>query len=70
MRVRVEPVFGAQSNDMGEMLVRNIGLVRAKARSGMSILAYSMGRLGQLERLDAAAPMYVLSVEKIAWRPH
>ncbi len=32
VRVRVEHVFGAQSNDMGGTLVRSVGLVRAKAR--------------------------------------
>ena len=31
VRVRVEHVFGAQSNDMGGTLVRSVGLVRAKA---------------------------------------
>ena len=34
VRVRVEHVFGAQSNDMGGTLVRSVGLVRAKARIG------------------------------------
>ncbi len=34
VRVRVEHVFGAQSNDMGGTLVRSVGLVRAKARTG------------------------------------
>ncbi len=35
VRARVENVFGAQSNDMGETLVRSIGLARAKARIGL-----------------------------------
>ena len=35
VRVRVEHVFGAQSNDMGGTLVRSVGLVRAKARIGL-----------------------------------
>ena len=35
VRVRVEPVFGAQTNDMGGTLVRTIGLVRAKAKIGI-----------------------------------
>ena len=39
VRVRVEHVFGAQSNDMGGTLVRSIGLVRAKARIGLKNLA-------------------------------
>ena len=56
VRVRVEHVFGAQTNDMGGTLVRSIGLVRAKARIGLKNLAYNMRRLVQLERLAATAP--------------
>ena len=40
VRVRVEHVFGARSNDMGGTLVRSVGLVRAKARVGLKDLAY------------------------------
>ena len=54
VRVRVEHVFGAQSNDMGGTLVRSVGLARAKARIGLKNLAYNMRRLVQLERLAAA----------------
>ena len=56
VRVRVEHIFGAQSNDMGGTLVRSIGLVRAKARIGLKNLSYNMRRLVQLERLAAASP--------------
>ena len=42
VRVRVEHVFGAQSNDMGGTLVRSVGLARAKARIGLKNLAYNM----------------------------
>ena len=35
VRVRVEHVFGAQSNDMGGTLLRSVGLARAKARIGL-----------------------------------
>jgi len=56
VRVRVEHVFGAQSNDMGGTLVRSIGLVRAKARIGLKNLAYNMRRLVFLERHAAAVP--------------
>ena len=56
VRVRVEHVFGAQTNDMGGTLVRSIGLVRARARIGLKNLTYNMRRLVQLERLAAAAP--------------
>ena len=53
-KLRVEHVFGAQSNDMGGTLVRSVRLVRAKARIGLKNLAYNMRRLVQLERLAAA----------------
>ncbi|OEJ69524.1 IS5 family transposase [Magnetovibrio blakemorei] len=56
VRVRVEHIFGAQSNDMGGTLVRSIGLVRAKARIGLKNLSYNMRRLVQLERLATASP--------------
>jgi len=56
VRVRVEHVFGAQSNDMGGTLVRSIGLVRAKARIGLKNLTYNMRRLVQLQRLAAVPP--------------
>jgi len=51
-RVRVEHVFGAQSNDMGGTLVRTIGIARAKTKIGMKNLAYNMRRLVQLRRLN------------------
>ncbi|ULB12211.1 IS5 family transposase (plasmid) [Cereibacter azotoformans] len=51
IRVRVEHVFGAQANDMGGVLVRTIGLARAKVKIGLKNLAYNMRRLGQLQRL-------------------
>ncbi len=40
VRVRVEHVFNAQTNDIGGTLVRSIGLVRAKTRIKMKNLAY------------------------------
>ena len=49
-RVRVEHVFGAQTNDMGGTLVRTVGIARAKAKIGMKNLAYNM------RRLDPAPP--------------
>jgi IS5 family transposase len=52
VRVRVEHVFGAQTNDMGGTLVRTIGIVRAKAKIGMKNLAYNMRRLVQLRRIN------------------
>jgi len=56
VRVRVEYMFGSQSNEMGGTLVRSIGLARAKARIGLENLAYNMRRLVQLERLATAPP--------------
>ena len=58
-RARVEHVFRAQQNDMGgtpdqvrgRLLVRSIGLVRARARIGLKNLAYNMRRLVHLQRL-------------------
>ena len=56
VRVRIEHIFGSQSNDMGGTLVRSIGIVRAKARIGLKNLAYNMRRYVQLERLAVAPP--------------
>ena len=58
-RARVEHVFGAQQNDMGgtpdqvrgRLLVRSIGLIRARARIGLKNLAYNMRRLVHLQGL-------------------
>jgi IS5 family transposase len=52
VRVRVEHIFGAQTNDMGGTLGRTTGLVRAEAKIGMKNLAYNMRRLCQLRRLN------------------
>ncbi len=49
IRVRVEHVFGAQSNDMGGRLLRSVGIKRAKANIGLKNLAYNMRRLVYLE---------------------
>lgn len=51
VRSRVEHVFGAQSNDMGGVLVRTIGKARAEVKIGLKNLTYNMRRLGQLRRL-------------------
>jgi len=56
IRVRVEHIFGSQSNDMGGTLVRSIGAVRAKTHIGLKNLAYNMRRLVQLEHLATAPP--------------
>ena len=49
VRVRVEHVFGAQSNDMGGRLLRSIGIKRARVNIGLKNLAYNMRRLVYLE---------------------
>lgn len=51
IRVRVEHVFGAQTNDMGGTLVRGIGLCRAAMRIGLKNLTYNMRRFTQLTHL-------------------
>ncbi|WP_373085935.1 IS5 family transposase [Sneathiella sp.] len=56
VRVRVEHIFGSQSNEMGGTLVRSIGIVCAKARIGLKNLTYNMRRLVQLELLAVAPP--------------
>tara|TARA_R110002049_G_scaffold1609_1_gene12220 strand:+ start:231 stop:380 length:150 start_codon:yes stop_codon:yes gene_type:complete len=45
-------VFGAQANDTGGTKVKNIGLVRAKAKIGMKNLVYNIRRLRQLRCLN------------------
>jgi hypothetical protein len=52
VQVRVEHIFGAQTNDMGGTLVCTIGLVRAEVKIGMKNLAYNMRRLCQLRRIN------------------
>ena len=51
IRVRVEHVFGAQTNDMGGTLIRSIGFCRAAMRIGLKNLAYNMRRFTQLRHL-------------------
>ena len=48
IRSRVEHVFGAQLQRAGTLLVRCIGLARARAKIGLRNLAYNMDRLGFL----------------------
>ena len=48
IRSRVEHVFGAQLLRVGRVLVRTIGLVRARVKIGQMNLAYNMDRLGFL----------------------
>ena len=48
IRSRVEHVFGAQLQRAGSLVVRCIGLVRARAKIGLRNLVYNMDRLGFL----------------------
>ena len=48
IRSRVEHVFGAQRQRAGTLVVRCIGLARARAKIGLRNLAYNMDRLGFL----------------------
>ncbi len=51
VRVRVEHVFGVQTNDMGGKLVRSIGFCRATMRIGPKNLTNNMRRFTQLRNL-------------------
>ena len=48
IRSRVEHIFGSQLQRAGTLLVRCIGLVRARVKIGLRNLAYNMARLGFL----------------------
>jgi len=48
VRSRVEHVFGVQAQRAGDLLLRTIGLVRAKAKIGLRNLAYNIDRYSTL----------------------
>jgi len=48
IRCRVEHVFGAMKQRCGSVLVKTIGLVRAKTKIGLYCLTYNMARAGYL----------------------
>ncbi len=50
IRVRVEHIFGAITNEQGGMFIRVIGLVRATAKIGLMNLVYNMRRFLTLHR--------------------
>ena len=54
VRARVEHVFGAMTNEMGGILVRVIGMVRATAKVGLMNLVYNLKRFETLYRLRAS----------------
>ena len=43
-RSRVEHVFGVQAMRAGNLLIRTIGLIRAKTKIGLRNLAYNIDR--------------------------
>ncbi len=49
IRSRVEHVFGVQAKRAGTMILRGVGIVRARAKIGLRNLAYNMDRYGLLE---------------------
>jgi len=59
--VRVEHIFGFQSEEMGGTLVRSIRTVRAKAHIELKNLAYNMRHLVRLEHLATGNPVLCLS---------
>ena len=48
IRSRVEHVFGAQAMRAGVLVVRTIGIVRARCKIGLRNLAYNLDRFGHL----------------------
>ena len=48
IRSRVEHVFGVQSQRAGGLILRGIGLVRAKAKIGLRNLSYNLSRYALL----------------------
>ena len=48
IRSRVEHVFGVQSQRAGSLLLRSIGIVRAKAKIGLRNLSYNLSRYAML----------------------
>lgn len=54
VRARVEHVFGAMTNEMGGIVVRVIGRVRATAKVGLMNLVYNLKRFETIYRLHAS----------------
>ena len=51
IRARIEHVFGVQAQKAGNLLLRTIGIIRAKAKIGLRNLAYNLDRYGTLVML-------------------
>ena len=54
VRVRVEHVFGAMTNEQGGLYFRVIGLARTATRVGLMNRVYNMRRLVQIDKLRAS----------------
>ena len=54
-RSRVEHVFGVQAQRAGNLLIRTIGFVRAKAKIGLRNLAYNLDRYAMLSMKSGVA---------------
>jgi IS5 family transposase len=50
IRSRVEHVFGVQAKRAGDLILRTIGLIRAKAKIGLRNLVYNLDRFCVLQR--------------------
>ena len=48
IRSRIEHIFGVQAQKAGNLILRTIGIVRARAKIGLRNLAYNMDRMGML----------------------
>lgn len=55
IRVRIEHVFGAQSNEQAAGYIRTIGVSRARCKIGLTNLVYNLRRLVVLDRQVAPA---------------
>ena len=51
VRARIEHVFGVQAQKAGNLLLRSIGLIRARTKIGLRNLAYNLDRYGTLVML-------------------
>jgi hypothetical protein len=47
-RSRIEHVFGIQAMRAGQLIVRTIGVIRARCKIGLRNLAYNIGRYAML----------------------
>jgi transposase, IS5 family len=54
VRSRVEPVFAAQKCRLG-LVVRTLGMIRARVKIGLANLAYNFSRLAWLQAQTAPA---------------